>query len=58
MSNPHQLPGCQQFRGGPAWQAQAQAQAQAQPETVTSCHTPPFRLRPLPLALPGAESPT
>jgi len=28
----------------------------APPETVTSCYTPPERLRPLPLACPGALS--
>ena len=31
--------------------------AEAQPETVTSCHSPPFRLRLLPWAWPGAVSP-
>jgi len=30
----------------------------APPETVTSCHTPPDRLSPFPLACPGAVSPT
>ena len=32
--------------------------AAAYPDTVTSCQTPPDRLRPLPLAWPGALSPT
>src|SRR5690348_14701566 len=32
--------------------------AAAQPGTVTSCHSPPLRLRLLPKAWPGAVSPT
>src|SRR5713101_6831976 len=32
--------------------------AAAAPDTMTSCHTPPDTLRPLPLAWPGAVSPT
>src|SRR5215472_7577656 len=32
--------------------------AAAQPDTVTSCHSPPLRLRLLPKAWPGAVSPT
>ena len=31
--------------------------AASHPEARTSCHSPPFRLRLLPLAWPGAESP-
>ena len=34
------------------------AEGAAAPEAVTSCHTPPDRLRPLPLACPGAVSAT
>jgi hypothetical protein len=32
--------------------------AAADPDTVTSCHTPPDALSPLPLAWPEAVSPT
>jgi len=42
-------------RGGPGGGLDATA---AQPGTVTSCHSPPLRLRLLPKAWPGAVSPT
>jgi hypothetical protein len=48
-------PGCQY---PPPELAEVVAAGAAAPEAVTSCHTPPERFRPLPLACPGAASAT
>jgi hypothetical protein len=42
--------------GAPAIGVTGEVPAKGQPETVTSCHSPPFRLRLLPLAWPGEVS--
>ena len=43
---------------GPLASEATDIRAAAQPDTVTSCQSPPLRLRLLPKAWPGAVSPT